>query len=106
MSAEQRSNIEPASASEDEGLVRAEREPRNHAASTSLGMAPRLRSGMRFNEDCRNSIRAAGQPMLTRLRRRQSRSGPNKGGPSRVAFLLLTARCPHGREAIMEGRCP
>src|SRR3546814_20485411 len=37
-----------ASPSEDEGLVRAKREPRNPAASTSLGIAPRLRSGIRF----------------------------------------------------------
>src|SRR3546814_5501593 len=37
------------SPSEDEGLVRAKREPRNHAASTSLGIAPRLRSGIRNN---------------------------------------------------------
>src|SRR3546814_115828 len=29
--------------------VRAKREPRNHAASTSLGIAPRLRSGIRNN---------------------------------------------------------
>src|SRR3546814_15202744 len=81
-----------ASPSEDEGLVRAKREPRNPAASTSLGIAPRLRSGIRFPLKLAFYLRqlpAVSSPAYARTRAAPYSTQPNCRG----VFGISAAAC-------------